>query len=131
MIEIQRNSIFSSATNAIMLLLWLIFFLTLLTACVIPPAAPPAPPWYKSYGFDSYEDVIRPSSVSILIEALGDIDRWVSISAAVALGKIGPEAKEAVPALIKALDDPEAAVEHYAWDALQRMGVGVTLLFKP
>lgn len=41
------------------------------------------------------------------------------------------ESQDAIPALIQALDDPEPTVEHYAWEALQRMGVGVTYFFKP
>lgn len=122
MIENQRNSIFSSVTKAIMVLLWLIFFLTFLTACVTAPTAPPAPPWYKSYGFNSYEDVIQLSSVSILIKALGDSGRWVRISAAVALGQIGPEAKEAVPSLIKALDDSDPGMRYRAAEALGKIG---------
>lgn len=122
MIENQRNSIFSSVTKAIMVLLWLTFFLTFLTACVTAPTAPPAPPWYKSYGFNSYEDVIQPSSVSILIKALGDSNRWVRISAAVALGQIGPEAKEAVPSLIKALGDSDPGMRYRAAEALGKIG---------
>jgi hypothetical protein len=122
MIENQRNSIFSSVTKAIMLLLWLIFFLTFLTACVTAPTSPPAPRWHKSYGFDSYEDVIQPSSVSILIKALVDRDRWVRISAAVALGQIGPEAKEAVPALIKALGDSDPGMRYRSAEALGQIG---------
>lgn len=41
------------------------------------------------------------------------------------------ESRQAIPALIQALDDPEPVVEHYAWEALQRMGVGVTVFFQP
>jgi HEAT repeat protein len=122
MIENQSNSIFSSVTKAIMVLLWLICFLTFLTACVTAPTAPLAPPWYKSYGFNSYEDVLQPSSVSILIKASADSDRWVRISAAVALGQIGPEAKEAVPSLIKALGDSDIRVRHGAINALGKIG---------
>lgn len=64
-----------------------------------------------------------------LLLALEDDEPAVRVQAARALVRI--ESHQAIPSLIKALDDPEPAVEHYAWDALQRMGVGVTLLFKP
>lgn len=122
MIENQRNSIFSSVTKAIILLLCLIFFLTFLVACATAPPAPPAPPWYKSYGFNSYKDVIQPSSVSILIKALNDSERWVRISAAVALGQIGPEAKEAVPSLAKGLNDTDPGMRYRAAEALGKIG---------
>jgi uncharacterized caspase-like protein len=122
MIENLRKSIFSSVTKAIIVMVWLIFFLTFLTTCVTAPTSPLTPPWYKSYGFNSYEDVIQPSAVSILIKALGDSDRWVRISAAVALGQIGPDAKEAVPSLIKALGDSDPGMRYRAAEALGKIG---------
>jgi HEAT repeat protein len=64
-----------------------------------------------------------------LIQALEDQTPAVRVQAARALVRI--QSRQAIPALIKALDDPEAAVEHYAWEALQRMGVGVTVFFRP
>lgn len=72
---------------------------------------------------------IGEAAVPDLLIALEDRSPAVRSQAARALVRI--ESQQAIPALIKALDDPEPAVEHYAWDALQRMGVGVTLLFKP
>ena len=48
---------------------------------------------------DEYE------SVEDLIKALKDEDSEVRLNAAVTLGKMGPKAKAAVPALIKAVED--------------------------
>ena len=42
-----------------------------------------------------------------LIAALRDKDKWVRKAAAGALGDIGPEARAAVPALIRGLNDPD------------------------
>ncbi len=50
-----------------------------------------------------------------LIQALGDKDKWVRLAAARALGEIGPEAKEAVPALIQALKWKENIRRKAAW----------------
>jgi HEAT repeat protein len=68
-------------------------------------------------------------AVPSLVRALEDENPAIRAQAARALVRV--ESQLAIPALIKALDDPEPAVEHYAWEALQRMGVGVTLLFEP
>ena len=54
-----------------------------------------------------------------LIQALKD-DADVRRVAASALGKIGPEAKEAAPALIQALQD--SYVRYCAVEALKRIG---------
>ena len=64
-----------------------------------------------------------------LVESLVAGPVAVRVQAARALVRI--ESQQSIPALIKALDDPEPTVEHYAWDALQRMGVGVTVFFQP
>jgi HEAT repeat protein len=64
-----------------------------------------------------------------LVLALKDANPNARVQAARALVRI--ESPQAIAALIRALDDPEPAVEHYAWQALQRMGVGVTVLFQP
>ncbi len=64
-----------------------------------------------------------------LIAALEEPVPTVRVESARALVRI--ESQKAIPALYKALDDPEPAVEHYAWEALQRMGVGVMVLFRP
>ncbi len=63
------------------------------------------------------------SRVPTLIEALKDPDSDVGYGAAQALGRIGPEAKAAVPALIKALvDDPRNTVRSHAAQALGQIG---------
>jgi HEAT repeat protein len=63
-----------------------------------------------------------------LIGALEEGEAVTRIGAARALNVIQP--KEAIPALIAALDDPSAAVTSYAEDALEQMGVGM-VYFKP
>jgi hypothetical protein len=59
---------------------------------------------------------------SPLIIALEDEDWHVREAAAIVLGHIGPEAKEAVPALIEALQDEEWDVRHAALGALGEIG---------
>jgi HEAT repeat protein len=58
-----------------------------------------------------------------MIAVLKDQDEEVLRLAAQALGWIGPEAKEAVPALIAALTDQEAEVRRSAAYALGEVGV--------
>lgn len=50
---------------------------------------------------------ISPETMPILTNLLADPDPAIRISAATALGKLGPRAREAVPLLIKALGDSE------------------------
>lgn len=119
MIKGPENCIIVLARNHIMRLVGLIFIITAFTACA---TTPPTPPWYKSYGFNSYKEVIHPSSVSVLVKALSDSDPWVRYEAADALGNIRPGAKEAVPALIKALGDSEQYVRFRAAFALGNIG---------
>ena len=61
-------------------------------------------------------------ALPVLISALKDNDRGVRLSAASALGQIGPAAKEAVPALIAALKDKDIWVRRNAASALTRIG---------
>ena len=49
------------------------------------------------------------TAVPLLIEALNDEDKKVRANAAAVLGRFAPEAKEAVPALSRALKDPFVA----------------------
>ena len=65
-------------------------------------------------------------AVSALVRALQDGDWLTRIRAAKSLAPI--ESRDAIPALIHALDDDNALVTHYAEDALMRMGVGMVLL---
>ena len=118
MIKSQKNSIITSAINATMFLIGLLLLITSLNTC----ATPPPPPWYKSYGFNSNEEVIRASSVPNLINALSDNDEDVRIAAAEALGKIGPEAKGAVPALIIVLGDSDHVMRNRTVEALGKIG---------
>jgi HEAT repeat protein len=68
-------------------------------------------------------------AVAGLVQALEAPVASLRANAARALVRIKSE--QAIPALIRALDDPEPAVEHYAWEALQRMGVGTMVFFRP
>jgi HEAT repeat protein len=56
-----------------------------------------------------------------LVEALGDRDENVRAAAAVTLGRIGPEAKAALPALRRALKDPEGGVQNSASQAIRKL----------
>jgi HEAT repeat protein len=76
---------------------------------------------------DSLARIGRPA-VPSLIAALREGKTLARVGAARALSIIQPS--EAVPALCAALDDPSAAVVHYAEEALGRMGVG-PVLFQP
>lgn len=59
--------------------------------------------------------------IADLIDLLqGDVSAWVRMAAAAALGDIG--AVSAVPALIKAMIDPDGSVRKSAKDALVRIG---------
>lgn len=62
--------------------------------------------------------------VHILIRQLQSRDAVVRISVADALGRIGPEAKEAAPALIAALKDQDAFIRNSAAEALGEIGPG-------
>jgi HEAT repeat protein len=61
-------------------------------------------------------------SVAELVEMLGSSEKFTRREAAYQLSKIGPDAKEAVPALIKALEDPEQQVWFGAVTALSLIG---------
>jgi HEAT repeat protein len=60
--------------------------------------------------------------VAALIEALKDKDALVRSESARALGRIGPDAKPAIPALGVAARDPEAIVSREATEALKKIG---------
>ncbi len=62
-----------------------------------------------------------------LIKALDDSNEDVRDGAAAALGKIGPKASSAVPALIKALGDSDAYVRNGAAIALKSMGIEIEI----
>jgi HEAT repeat protein len=64
---------------------------------------------------------IGPAAVPALAELLRDPGAGVRRSAAVALGRIGPEAAAAVPALVELLRDPAADVRLSAAAALKQI----------
>jgi HEAT repeat protein len=59
-----------------------------------------------------------------LIEALKDLDSNILVRAAESLGRIGPEAKEAIPALLPLLKDDIEEVRNVAAAALKRIEDG-------
>jgi hypothetical protein len=65
---------------------------------------------------DHAQRVVRQLAVELEIE-----DPAVRESAARWLGVIGPRAKEAVPALMRALEDPDHAVRNAAYDAIMKI----------
>ena len=66
--------------------------------------------------------VYEGKTVEQWIEALKDKDQEVRYSAARALGKIGPKAEKAVPALVRALKDKNEYVRQWAASALGKIG---------
>jgi HEAT repeat protein len=71
---------------------------------------------------------IGAAAVPALLHKLETGNALERIRAAKALVPV--ESHDAIPALIRALDDENAVVTHYAEDALARMGVGM-ILVKP
>jgi HEAT repeat protein len=61
----------------------------------------------------------NPAAAPVLVEALKDHEPWIRSTAAQSLGSIGPEAKDAIPALTQALQDPDQTVVHFAGAALR------------
>jgi HEAT repeat protein len=59
------------------------------------------------------------ATVQVLIHRLKNPDWRIRVVAADALGRIGPEAKEAVPGLIEALMDKHEFVREAAAEALE------------
>jgi len=75
------------------------------------------------YGPALREDGLVVEAVSALIEALGDPDPDVRMWSAVALERIGEEAREAVPALLVVLDDEDSYNREWAAHALGSIGL--------
>lgn len=61
-------------------------------------------------------------AVRPLIEAIDSDDVNVRLMALNTLGLIGPDAKDAIPAIKKALEDPEVNVQNRAKAALEKIG---------
>lgn len=76
-------------------------------------------PWYQTYGIESENELYQPTSVPVLVRALDDANSRTRALAAIALGKIGAGAIDAIPALLKAVDDPEVIVRRRAEAALK------------
>jgi hypothetical protein len=66
-----------------------------------------------SYGFGVLRSIAKPA-VPGLIRLLNDTDPDIRSGAAFCLCRIGPEAEEAVPALLQSLDDPETLNNAFA-----------------
>lgn len=64
---------------------------------------------------------IGPAVVAALIKVLGDTDEWARSRAAYVLGTIGPDARDAVPALTEALSDQIPDVRREAVIALGKI----------
>lgn len=93
----------------------LILFFLYFTGC--------STPWYAPYGIHSENDLYDSSSVPLIVDALGDEDPSVRLMAVVALRKIGPEAREAIPALNTMVKDPHRNVRGRAIETLGEMGL--------
>jgi HEAT repeat protein len=77
----------------------------------------------KMHGLDIYRtEPVK--AVPGLVELLGDPKATTRWSAALTLYAIGPDAKDAVPALTKALKDPSMSVAQSAQYALKRIQAG-------
>src|SRR5262245_24094423 len=66
------------------------------------------------------------NSVSAMIKALEGSDAGARRTAAKALSKMGPEAKEAITALTGALDDQDSRTRYYAVKSLSKIGANST-----
>ena len=64
---------------------------------------------------------VTKDNLPLLIDSLGHDDKYVRIIAAKMLHKLGPEAKEAIPALEKALHDKESEVRQYSAETLSTL----------
>lgn len=93
------------------------FILTVILSLMLAACASKA--WYQSYGFDTREDALTIASVPVLIDALGDQDARVREQTAETLAEIGPDARDAVPALIEVLQEDVLDVRMAAADALE------------
>ena len=64
---------------------------------------------------------IGPASLPALITLLSHEDRYVRLSAVNAVGNMGPQAKDAIPALSEALNDEDELVRQWVSVALERI----------
>ncbi|MDY6831831.1 MAG: HEAT repeat domain-containing protein [Thermodesulfobacteriota bacterium] len=96
----------ASVVFAIVLAVWL------LTACA---------PWYRAYDIASDEDLTKISAIPELQKALRDSNPDVRVMAAQTLGKIGPDARSALPDLVDVLDDDRYEVRAAGADAIEKI----------
>jgi HEAT repeat protein len=83
----------------------------------------------RDFRFDALRALLQcgPGGRAALIAALQDKDEVVRGETARALGQVGLEAKDAIPALIDTLKDPDRTVRREAAHALGRIGVDANL----
>jgi serine/threonine-protein kinase len=97
----------------------------LLSSCLIASLACIAGAlWWKEFRAASRAE-------HLWIDALKHTNSVVRAEAARALGDLGPDAKNAVPALIAVLDDPDIDVRAGAIHALERIGSGAAKAIPP
>lgn len=82
-------------------------------------------PWYTAYDIDSKDDMVTISSVPSLVKALENENPEVRLEALNALAAIGPDAKDAVPALMAAAADKDEddAVHQAVADTLEAIAL--------
>ncbi|GAB1540934.1 hypothetical protein NUACC21_36030 [Scytonema sp. NUACC21] len=78
-------------------------------------------PQEQAGAIDDLVTVGKPA-VPALIQALQDSDPQVRGSAAIALGKIGPDAAQAAPAILRMIDDKDPTVRFHAVQAINKIG---------
>ncbi|ABW67744.1 HEAT repeat domain-containing protein [Desulfosudis oleivorans] len=75
-------------------------------------------PWYRSYDITSGEDLTKISAVPELRKALKDSKPDVRMAAATALGRIGPDARDALSDLVDVLGDNRHEVREASANAI-------------
>ncbi|MFZ5564630.1 MAG: sister chromatid cohesion protein PDS5, partial [Thermodesulfobacteriota bacterium] len=78
-------------------------------------------PWYQAYDIGSDEDLTKLSVVPELRKALRDEDPDVRMQAAMAIKRMGPDAKDAIPDLVDTLDDDDYDVRREAANAIEAL----------
>jgi len=78
-------------------------------------------PWHRSHDIASNSDLTKASAIPGLRKALKDNAPDVRMEAAMALGKIGANAREALPDLVAVLGDPMYKVREAAANAMERI----------
>ncbi|MFZ5562453.1 MAG: HEAT repeat domain-containing protein [Thermodesulfobacteriota bacterium] len=78
-------------------------------------------PWHRSHDIAPNSDLTKASAIPGLQKALKDNAPNVRMEAAMALGEIGPNAREALPDLVAVLGDPMYKVREAAANAMERI----------